>query len=127
MQAPDILAAATSALVDRARTRDDGRERSMKLAVGIWSAMTGLPMDELDGWRFMLALKLARAARGQCSTDDWIDLAGYAALAGECQSEGTPQSAPQVSPRIAELLAQANIEVDEILNGGTHPLGRDED
>lgn len=90
MRAHELLEQARAALADRAKTRDDGSERSMALAVSIFGAMTGRTMSELDGWRFMIALKLARAARGQCHLDDWIDLAGYAALAGECQLAGVP-------------------------------------
>lgn len=87
MRAHELLEQAGFALKDRAATRDQDSERSMALTVGIFGAMTGKHLSELDGWRFMVALKLARAARGQCHVDDWIDLAGYAALAGECQLE----------------------------------------
>lgn len=85
MRAHELLEQAQFALRDRSRTRDENSERSMGLAVSIFGAMTGRSLSELDGWRFMIALKLARAARGQCHVDDWIDLAGYAALSGECQ------------------------------------------
>lgn len=85
MRAPDLLEQAQFALKDRAATRDQDSERSMALTVRIFEAMTGVRLTELQGWQYMLALKLARAARGQCHVDDWIDLAGYAALAGECQ------------------------------------------
>jgi hypothetical protein len=88
MRAHELLEQAHVALKDRAATRDQEGERSMALAVSIFGAMTGRVMDEMDGWRFMVSLKLARAARGQCHLDDWVDLAGYAALAGECQSAG---------------------------------------
>lgn len=94
MRAHELLAQAQHALQDRAATRDHASERSMALTAGIFTTMTGKPMSELDGWRFMVALKLARAARGQCHADDWIDLAGYAALAGECQM--TVPAAPEM-------------------------------
>lgn len=85
MRAHELLGQAQYALADRAATRDQDSERSMALTVRIFAAMTGVHLTELQGWQYMVALKLARSARGQCHVDDWIDLAGYAALAGECQ------------------------------------------
>lgn len=98
MRAPDLLDEARRALGDRAATRDQDSERSMALTVRIFAAMSGVSLSELDGWRFMLALKLARGARGQCHVDDWVDLAGYAALAGECHLQSLP---PPLNPPAA--------------------------
>jgi len=83
--APKLLDDAAQALRDRAVTRDaeDG-ERSMARTVAIFNAMTGQNLTELEGWRFMISLKLARGMQGQAHLDDYVDLAGYAALAGEC-------------------------------------------
>lgn len=62
----------------------DGGERSMEKTVEIFKAITGIQLTELDGWRFMLALKMARSTTGKPKLDTYVDLAGYAALAGEC-------------------------------------------
>lgn len=90
--APDILAAAQAALTARGQQRDrPGGERSMPLAVAIFNAAGGGAsgpggcMTESDGWRFMVCLKLARARQGGHTLDDYTDLAGYAALLGECE------------------------------------------
>jgi hypothetical protein len=83
--APKLLEDAAQALRDRAVTRDaEGGERSMARTVAIFNAMTGQNLTELEGWRFMISLKLARGMQGQAHLDDYVDLAGYAALAGEC-------------------------------------------
>lgn len=83
--APKLLDDAAQALRDRAVTRDaEGGERSMARTVAIFNAMTGQNLTELEGWRFMISLKLARSMQGQAHLDDYVDLAGYAALAGEC-------------------------------------------
>jgi hypothetical protein len=112
MRAHELLEQAHVALKDRAATRDQEGERSMALA-------------EIDGWKFMIALKLARAARGQCHLDDWIDLAGYAALAGECQlgAEIAPSIAPDgaihhaveapMPPAIVEMLERSEHDDDD--------------
>ena len=62
----------------------EGGERSMAQTVLIFKAITGITLTEVDGWRFMLALKLARSTTGKPKLDTYVDLAGYAALAGEC-------------------------------------------
>lgn len=87
MRADDILESAAGALRDRAALRDqpDG-ERSMARAVAAYNALTQCRMTEADGWLFMCVLKLARSAGGEPNLDDYVDLAGYAALAGECVS-----------------------------------------
>jgi hypothetical protein len=59
-------------------------ERSMAQTVEIFKAFTGVTLTELDGWRFLLCLKLARSTTGKPKLDTYVDIAGYAALTGEC-------------------------------------------
>lgn len=61
-----------------------GGERSMKATVAIFKAWTGIELSEQDGWRFMIALKMARSMTGKPKLDTYVDMAGYAALLGEC-------------------------------------------
>lgn len=89
---PDkILDDAAKTLRDRGVEYDgkgyQGGERSMAQTVEIFKAITGVQLTELDGWRFLLALKLARSTTGKPKRDSYVDLAGYAALAGECALE----------------------------------------
>lgn len=84
MRAEDFLQSALDALKNRAAIRDQDSERSMARAVKIYNAMSRIPIDEADGWRLMVALKLARSMQGSFHADDYIDMAGYAALLGEC-------------------------------------------
>lgn len=84
MRAEEYLQQALDALKQRASVRDQDSERSMAQAVKIYNSMARYPMIEADGWRFMIALKLARGMQGKFHADDYIDLAGYAALMGEC-------------------------------------------
>ncbi len=84
MKAQDFLYEARQTLIDRADKRDSGSgERSMARAVGIFQAWTGIELSEADGWRFMLALKMARERQGGYHADDYVDLCGYASLLGE--------------------------------------------
>lgn len=86
-----ILEEAASALKQRGVDYDgkgyQGGERSMAQTVLIFQAITGVKLSELDGWRFLMALKLARSTTGKPKLDSYVDLAGYAALAGECALE----------------------------------------
>ena len=86
--APDLLIMAADTIGNRAAERDnaDG-ERSMARAVQMFNVWRGprahTPMNEPDGWAFMVFLKLARAAEGKHRQDDWVDGAAYMALCCE--------------------------------------------
>ena len=59
----------------------------MAATVAAFNALEGTRLSEAQGWRFMQALKLARAAaserNGTHNADDYLDGAAYAALANE--------------------------------------------
>ena len=87
MQADAILGQANSELQARAAFRDNFAERSMERTVATFNALTGRGLQEIDGWVFMCCLKLARSQNGVPKLDDFVDLAAYAALAGETLPE----------------------------------------
>ena len=83
--APDaILTDASNTLKQRGIDYDGkgyaGGERSMEQTCAIFKAMTGIELSEVDGWRFMLCLKLARSMTGKPKRDTYVDIAGYSAL-----------------------------------------------
>jgi uncharacterized protein DUF6378 len=87
--APDkILNEASQILRNRGVEYDGkgyaGGERSMEHTVQLFETWTGIKLSETDGWRFMLCLKMARSLTGKPKLDTYVDLAGYAALLGEC-------------------------------------------
>lgn len=84
--APAILLSAAEILKDRGKLRDNAQgERSMARAVEAFNALIGgdKRLTETEGWLFMCVLKMSRATAGRAHLDDYSDLAGYAALAGE--------------------------------------------
>ena len=83
INAADILQQAKDCLVNRASERDKEQERSMKSCVEAFNALTGKSLTETEGWIFMTVLKLARSQGGSFKLDDYVDMAAYAALAGE--------------------------------------------
>lgn len=87
--APDkILDEAAKTLRSRGVEYDgkgfQGGERSMAQTVKIFEAFTGVKLSELDGWRFLVCLKMARSTTGKPKLDTYVDFSAYAALAGEC-------------------------------------------
>lgn len=87
--ADDLLRAAARTITQRGAERDSGqgRERSMAATVAAFNAIEGLQLTERQGWAFMQALKMVRAAtrarNGLHNADDALDGAAYAALGGE--------------------------------------------
>jgi hypothetical protein len=84
MKAPDLLAKARETMLERSVERDVKEERAMKRTVDLFNAAFGTSMTEYQGWMFMVFLKLARAQGGAYREDDYLDMAAYVALAGEC-------------------------------------------
>lgn len=80
----DILQLAQRCVGDRAAERDTDAERSMKTCVDAFNAMYGTELTEEQGWMFMVFLKASRAKGGGFKLDDYVDMAAYAGLAGEC-------------------------------------------
>ena len=84
--ADEILQVANEAIVQRGVMYDSTgqqQERSMGKVVTMFNALTGHELTIEQGWKFMCLLKLARSEQGEFSLDSFIDLAAYAALAGE--------------------------------------------
>lgn len=84
MIADGYLEQALDALRDRAATRDaDDGERSMAKTVDAFNTIYGTELSEEMGWQFMVLLKMVRGSQGGFLGDDYVDQAGYSALAGE--------------------------------------------
>jgi len=82
--APDILAQAKAEQENRAKFYDaPSGERSMAKTVAAFNAMYGTALTEVQGWQFMVLLKMVRASQGSARTDNHVDQTSYSALAGE--------------------------------------------
>lgn len=83
MTRAEILATASECVTrDRAATHGNA-ENSFERIAALWSADLGIPLDALDVARMMVLFKVARAKANPGHADNWIDMAGYAALGGE--------------------------------------------
>lgn len=97
--ATQLLVDASDTIDQRATQRDTPEgERSMRRTVATFNAMFGTHLTEAMGWQFMVLLKMSRAAGGRQRRDDFLDMAAYAALAGECALGG------QLDPELARAL-----------------------
>lgn len=96
--ATDLLVQASDSIDQRAKLRDlpDG-ERSMARTVAAFNALHGTALTEVQGWHFMILLKLARATAGRKHLDDYVDLAAYGALAGEAAHTDVVHPLPEES------------------------------
>ena len=93
--------------VTRDRAATHGRpEDSLGQIAALWSADLGVEITAGDVARLMILLKAARAKGNPGHVDNWIDMAGYAALGGEL---GPP--APVESPRMSMNVA-VGVEFD---------------
>ena len=92
--ADEILQIAEETIAQRGVMYDSTgqqQERSMGKVVAMFNALTGHELTNEQGWKFMCLLKLARSEQGEFSLDSFIDLAAYAALAGEEAAKRTQQ------------------------------------
>ncbi len=87
IEAGDILKAGVKAILNRAQVRDVNNERSMRKTVNAFNAMYNTELTEVQGWQFMVLLKMCRASQGNFRMDDYEDQASYSALAGEAAQE----------------------------------------
>ncbi len=73
-----------SGLISGARQANYGSSAEHFTAVAaVWSVLLGHTVTPVQVPLLMAALKLVRASHNPAHLDNWVDLAGYAALAGE--------------------------------------------
>jgi hypothetical protein len=90
MKAREFLQKAIDTLADRGSRYESGQEEnSMREIVDLHAMLiSDIGLSELEGWFFMLSLKLIRLRKsieqGKASNDSIVDLLGYTAKLGEC-------------------------------------------
>ena len=84
----DILDRA-KAIVTGEREKQYGKlEDNFAIIAELWSAYTGYKFSPVDVAMMMALLKVARIKTGVGTVDSFVDLAGYAACAGEIAGRG---------------------------------------
>lgn len=67
---------------DRAKTHGDKTVNHQNIA-NLWTAYIGVPITADQVAIMMVLLKIARTKHGGLNRDDFVDMAGYAGVAGE--------------------------------------------
>ncbi len=83
MKRENVLAKAGQLITgDRARDYGDAYENHERVAT-MWSAILGIKVSVRMVYLCLLALKISRLVKTPSHIDSWVDIVGYAALAGE--------------------------------------------
>ena len=69
---------------DRQATYGDAKEMHSYIG-GMWSAYLGVQLSPVDVAAMMVLMKVARTKGTRKHIDNWVDICGYAALAGEME------------------------------------------
>ena len=90
MTRSEILAEAEKCVCTDREQAYGSPENNFSLIARLWREYldTDNPITAHDVAMMMALLKIARIATGKPKTDNYIDLAGYAACAGEIATEG---------------------------------------
>ena len=81
----DVLRAAGELITgDRQATYGSARDSHARIA-GMWSSYLGVDVTEVDVAAMMVLLKVSRSRSSELA-DNWVDVCGYAAIAGELEA-----------------------------------------
>lgn len=90
MHATEFLKEGIETLSQRASDRDVKEERSMTKVVELFNKLHGTNLTVVQGWNFMVLLKMVRAhTGGKFRKDDYVDQCNYMSLEGEAKSQET--------------------------------------
>lgn len=71
-------------IISHDREREYGApDKSFKTIAMLWTSYLGVQISPHDVAMMMMLLKVSRAKNGMPKEDTYVDIAGYAALAGE--------------------------------------------
>lgn len=70
---------------DRNETHGDAKVQLTQVAA-LWSTFAGFDFSAADVAMMNVLQKISRTAHGKLNTDDFVDICGYAAIAGELAS-----------------------------------------
>lgn len=127
MTRKECLNAAIDAVCKDRENTYGSPEDNFKLIAELWSTYTGAKISPQDVAVMMILLKTARVRNGTNHSDNFVDMAGYAACAaeiGETEKQGKPKFRLEDYP--ANCVMHCNTsEKAEIFCNFLHNLGRE--
>lgn len=113
MISTDILHEAARIVAGDRNTTHGEKERSFTLIADLWNAyLEGRrewsPIRPVDVAQMMVLLKVARSIQGTMQRDHFLDMAGYAAIAGELAASREKHQQVPLAKDIAARLAAAD-------------------
>lgn len=87
MNRPEILEAAKKCVCGEREQEYGTPENNFALVANLWTAYMGNYYSPVDVAMMMALLKIARIKTGGGTEDSFVDLAGYAACAGEIMTD----------------------------------------
>lgn len=111
MTRPEILDTAKTCVCGQ-REQDYGRpENNFERIAALWNAYLNTDaVDAVDVAMMLALLKVARIKTGRGTSDSFIDLAGYAACAGEIATQWTKETLPSVPAEVARHMRDDNAD-----------------
>ena len=80
----ELILEEANSLISKDRHNDHGpADKSFERIAKFWSLILDTPVQPHQVAQCMIALKLSRINHSSVNNDNWIDIAGYAALGGE--------------------------------------------
>ena len=80
----ELILEEANSLISKDRHNDHGpADKSFERIAKFWSLLLDTPVNPHQVAQCMIALKLSRINHSSVNNDNWIDIAGYAALGGE--------------------------------------------
>ena len=80
----ELILEEANSLISKDRHNDHGpADKSFERIAKFWSLILATPVKPHQVAQCMIALKLSRINHSSVNNDNWIDIAGYAALGGE--------------------------------------------
>lgn len=83
----EILRKAENAVNGARQNTYGSPEKSFNRIAALWQAYLHYPINDIDVATMMILFKIARTREGVAHMDNWVDIAGYAACAGEIEHE----------------------------------------
>ena len=81
----DVLRTAGELITGDRQAADGSAKDSHARIAGMWSSYLGVDVTEVDVAAMMVLLKVSRSRSSELA-DNWVDVCGYAAIAGELEA-----------------------------------------